>query len=80
MLPKELRREAEELAARKGISLSELIREQLTRITNNNRRRDRRARDPLFANANPSEKDAPADLSENHDDYLYGEAHAKTSK
>ncbi len=34
----------------------------------------RRAADPLFANIEIREGETPADLSERHDDYLYGES------
>lgn len=72
LLPDKLRREAEAEASRRGISLSQLIRDQLEKLTRARRGGPTRRRDPLFANASPVDAGEP-DLAARHDDYLYGE-------
>lgn len=71
MLPAELKRRAMARAAELGISFGELVRglleERLSRPG-----RDA-GQDPLFADKAVYTGDAPADLSADHDRYLYGE-------
>ena len=69
MLPLTLKRRARSLAQRMGVSLSELIRESLEASL----RGDRGApgEDPLYDDE-IFEGPAPADLSTDHDAYLYG--------
>ena len=73
LLPEKLRRDAEAVASRLGISLSQLIRDQLEKVTRARRTGGGRESDPLFANVSPVDAGAPADLAEGHDDYLYGD-------
>ena len=71
MLPEELKNQAERSAASLGISLGELIRDSLeTRLKNLKRPR---SGDPLFSNIPIFQAPVPTDLSERHDDYLYGD-------
>ncbi len=71
-MPEKLRREAAEVAAGLGISLSQLIRDQLEVVTRGLSRGGGREDDPLFANAAPVDVEGPSDLAARHDDYLYG--------
>ena len=72
MLPEDLKRAAQSEAERRGISLGDLIRESLRRqIEDEPKRRDQ---DLLFTDAATWSGDAPGDLSERHDDELYGES------
>ena len=65
-LPVELKTRAEALARDEGVSLEELVRGLLeTRL------RKSAERDPLFAQYRAFDGDAPSDLAENHDKYLY---------
>jgi hypothetical protein len=70
MLPEELKNQAERSAATMGISLGELIRESLEARLKTLKRP--RSEDPLFSNAPIFQDLVPPDLSERHDDYLYG--------
>ena len=65
-LPADLKRKAEQEARKKGVSLAELIRQLLSRVV------QAREADPFFENTMVFKGDSPADLSRNHDDYLYG--------
>jgi len=70
MLPDDLKRAAQSHAERRGISLGELIRESLRRgIETEPEGRDQ---DPLFVDAATWSGDVPSDISERHDDELYG--------
>lgn len=70
MLPPALHTRAVRLARTRGLSLGGLIREALeTQLAG----WGKVAEDPLFAQRPPYAGPAPADLSEKHDDYLYGE-------
>jgi len=76
MLPADLKAKALRLARERGISLGELLRESLARAV------DRpppegMGEDPLFADTATYAGPAPDDLSERHDDYLYGEDGAR---
>jgi hypothetical protein len=72
MLPDDLERAAQSQAEQRRISLGELIRESLRRqIETEPERRDQ---DLLFADAATWSSDVPSDLSEHHDDELYGES------
>ncbi len=65
-LPLELKTRAETLAREEGVSLEELVRELLKA-----RLQKPAERDPLFAQYRAFDGDAPSDLAENHDKYLY---------
>lgn len=70
MLPEDLKLRAQETARRMGISLGELIRETLeVKLSRNADRQD----DPLFEEVPVYRGDVHADLSEEHDRYLYRE-------
>jgi len=69
MLPEDLKLRAQETARDLGISLAELIRETLERRLEGVPGDD----DPLFKDVPVYEGPVPADLSEQHDRYLYGE-------
>ncbi|WP_131989245.1 ribbon-helix-helix domain-containing protein [Chthoniobacter flavus] len=74
LLPEDLRRRAETVAATRGLSLSELIRRQLEKVAGPASKPSSRRDDPLFKKLKPSSKATPRDLAANHDHYLYGEA------
>jgi hypothetical protein len=69
MLPAELHARATARARREGVSLGELIREALAARLKE--RRGKRAEDPLFADRAVYDGPVPADVSANHDKYLY---------
>ena len=73
LLPEELQKRSRAFAQEQGISLSELIRRQLEKVTRAESTSNSRSLDPLFANWRPSGAVIPADLSANHDHYLYDE-------
>ncbi len=64
--PEELREKAEAAAHERGMSFDEFVRRCVS--TNLNQIR---ATDPLFADRQVYTEDAPPDLAENHDRYLY---------
>lgn len=68
LLPAELRAKASAHARQKGISLGELIRRSLEAAVS----RRPAGGDMLLADRAVYSGDAPADLSERHDDHLYG--------
>ena len=70
MLPLNLKRRARGLAQRMGVSLSELIRESLEATLRGDR--GDLGEDPLYDDE-VYDGPAPADLSSDHDIYLYGE-------
>jgi len=65
--PEPLREQAEAAARERGLSLDEFVRESVTIAVGKSR-----SSDPLFGNVEVFTGDAPSDLSENHDHYLYG--------
>lgn len=66
-LPLELKTRAETLAREEGVSLAEFVLELLkARLLPKPAERD-----PLFARYKAFDGDAPSDLAENHDNYLY---------
>lgn len=66
----DLRIRVESAATAQGVSLDEFVRESLLlKLSQSDR-----ARDPFFADIAVYEGDAPHDLSERHDDYLYGDS------
>jgi hypothetical protein len=74
LLPEELQKRASSLAKKRGTTLSGLIRAQLQEaVSGDENANQNRNEDALFSNWNPSDADLPADLSANHDRYLYGE-------
>lgn len=70
VLPPELRAKAIEFARRRGISLGRLIRDALSQIIQ--APEGGPPRDPLFADSAVYSGPTPSDLSERHDEYLYG--------
>jgi hypothetical protein len=63
--PDDLRSEAEAAARRQGIPLDEFVRNCVSNAVHP-------AQDPLFADQAIFTGKSPADLAENHDEYLYG--------
>ena len=74
MLPEELKRQAQERAAAAGISFGELVRRSLTNAVSTPPLE--RTKDPLFADSGAFLGQAPSNLSEEHDQYLYEEVQA----
>ena len=72
LLPEKLRREATKAARQQGISLSELIRKQLSEFVGETEP-SKREKDALFNPRHLMSKHAPQDLAANHDDYLHEE-------
>jgi hypothetical protein len=72
MLPMELKVWAQRVAHQRGISLGVLIRESLTRALESEEQ-NRREDDPLFSDDAVFTDEAPADLAQHHDHYLYSE-------
>ncbi|MEZ5332104.1 MAG: CopG family transcriptional regulator [Thermoanaerobaculia bacterium] len=68
LLPEELKARAERIAARDGVSLSELIRRGLEGIIEG---QVRAGADPLWTDDAVYEGPAPRDLVAEHDRYLY---------
>ncbi len=67
-LPDDLKEKAEHAATARGLSLDEFVRETLEWALV-----DPDETDPLFVDDAVFSGEAPADLSVNHDKYLYGE-------
>ena len=65
MLPEDLKAEAENAARAQGISFGEMVRVSLRKNL------DSRKVDPFFSDAESYNGKTPADLSKNHDKYLY---------
>jgi hypothetical protein len=63
----DLHHRAEAAAHEHGLTLDQFIRSCVRGVIS------RRAEDPLFANLAVFRGDAPADLAQNHDEYLYGD-------
>jgi hypothetical protein len=72
MLPVDLKQRASSLASRLGISLGELIRQSLEAALRGNSGEVRE--DPFFQDRAVYAGPAPANLSADHDDFLYGES------
>lgn len=72
MLPDDLKAQAHHRARGMGISLGELIRESLESILGHSDE-EKLTEDSLFADNAVYDGKAPGDLSQNHDQYLYGE-------
>jgi antitoxin component of RelBE/YafQ-DinJ toxin-antitoxin module len=66
--PEDLRERAEAVARQRGLTLDEFVRRCVSTTVDQGR-----LADPLFADTEVFEGEVPADLSENHDDYLYGD-------
>jgi hypothetical protein len=66
-MPDDLKLRAEAAANQNGIPLEQFVKLCVEASV------ERRSADPLFANIEVWEGDTPSDLSERHDDYLYGE-------
>jgi hypothetical protein len=64
--PDELREKAEFAARERGLTLDEFVRRCVSSSVAQNR-----ASDPLFADTEVFVGEAPTDLAENHDRYLY---------
>lgn len=69
LIPPSLKQAAEKVAKKQGISLGELIRVQLRKVVHE---RDADQQDPIYSRFRVFDGIGPSDLSENHDDYLYG--------
>ncbi len=69
MLPRELKRRADERARRRGVSLGELVRESLTAYLTE----PASAQDSLLSDRAVCRRRAPKDLAADHDRYLYDE-------
>lgn len=67
LLPDDLKNQVELAARENGISLDQFVRHCLSMNLSE------RAKDPMFANLSVYTGEAPSDLAERHDDYLYGE-------
>ncbi|MAT71583.1 MAG: hypothetical protein CMJ58_18910 [Planctomycetaceae bacterium] len=67
-VPEAVRDLAVNAARERGVSLDEFLCKCVATSVGYDR-----ASDPLFAGLQVWEGDAPSDLSENHDDYLYGD-------
>jgi hypothetical protein len=65
--PEPLREQAEAAARERGLAFDEFIRQCVSTTVN-----QIRAIDPLFADQQIYTGDAPSDLAQNHDRYLYG--------
>ncbi len=72
MLPEELKRQAQEHAMATGISFGELVRRSLTATVSTPP--PQRTEDPLFTDSGIFLGEAPANLSKDHDQYLYSDA------
>ena len=68
MLPESLKVKAIRVAAKRHVSLGELIREGLKKVCENNQPKER---DIFFTDSHVFTGDTPKDLAKNHDDYLY---------
>ena len=75
MLPVDLKQRASTLATRLGISLGELIRQSLEAALRGNAGEVRE--DPLFTDQAVYRGPVPANLSADHDGFLYGETRAR---
>ena len=73
MLPPELKDLAEKRARKLGVSMGELIRWSLGAFLE--RPEELGADDSFLCDDAVFEGEVPADLSEKHDDYLYGDEH-----
>lgn len=74
MLPLELKMRAQQLAKRDGMSLGDLIRRALDAWLKDSQASSARlGKDSLFADDAVWSGDVPADLSQDHDRYLYGD-------
>jgi hypothetical protein len=65
--PEDLHGQANAAAQERGQSLDQFVRGCVRSALH------KRADDPFFADISVFQGDAPADLAENHDEYLYGE-------
>ena len=65
--PEDLHGKATAAAQERGQSLDQFVRGCVVSAIS------KRAEDPLFANISVFQGDAPSDLSQNHDEYLYGD-------
>ena len=73
VLPPALKRQAIARARRDGISFAEFVRRSLERSLAAKPEKRRRKRDPLFEDVAVYDGPVPADISVNHDKYLYDE-------
>jgi len=71
LVPVALRDEAEAEAKRRGITLSELIRRELTAAVRRSKSTGREA-DSLFRPRKLMSMEGAGDIAARHDDYLYG--------
>lgn len=71
MLPPRLKAQAEREASKAGVSLGAFVRQSLASALE--RRDGGSAGDPLLSDHLVFDDAGPADVAENHDDYLYGD-------
>ena len=71
MLPGTLKAKVVSSARSEGVSLGEFIRESLELRLKMAKRTDLEKRDPFYAQSIVFSGGCPADLAQNHDDYLY---------
>jgi hypothetical protein len=64
--PEDLRDKAEAAARERGLTLDEFVRRCVSTTVGQNR-----AADPMFSDDRVYSGNAPSDLAENHDQYLY---------
>ena len=72
MIPPALKARAQQRARELGISFGQLVRQAIEESLQTSET-DRREADPLFADRAVFTEETPADLSTDHDRYLYGE-------
>jgi len=73
VLPPGLKREAVARARREGISFGEFVRQSLRRSLSEAHRKTSRKKDPFWSDVAVYDGPVPADISVNHDKYLYDE-------
>ncbi|MBI1870726.1 MAG: hypothetical protein HYS07_05990 [Chlamydiae bacterium] len=71
MLPLDLKFKAVQMAQKMGISFGEFVRETLKKAIR--KTKNTKSLDPFFADKAVFRGKVPKDLSERHDDYLYGD-------
>ena len=73
VMPEPLKRRAVAKARQEGISFGELVRRAVEKeVSAATKNRGRKTGDPFLDGIKIFDVDGPADLSVNHDDYIYG--------
>jgi len=73
VLPAGLKRQAVARARREGISFGEFVRQSLRETLTRPQTRKKRSKDPFWSDVAVYTGPVPADISVNHDKYLYDE-------